>query len=118
MPRLVSGLEKVTGESHDSIARKARNWLNGKNTPKSRELLFQISFVLGLDEFGRTVCWPALQRRASIIGIPENWHTPVPFVWICLMKRRMSWPERRRLSAEIRRRKRRKRKRKTRRTRS
>lgn len=48
--RLTEGLEEITGESHDSVSRKARNWLKGKNVPKNRELLFQICFVLELDE--------------------------------------------------------------------
>lgn len=48
--RLTEGLTEITGESHDSVSRKVRNWLRGNNIPKSRELLFQICFVLGLDE--------------------------------------------------------------------
>ena len=48
--RLTEGLEEITGESHDSVSRKVRNWLKGKNIPKNRELLFQICFVLELDE--------------------------------------------------------------------
>ena len=43
-------MEALTGENHDSVARKVRNWLNGRNAPQSRETLFQISFVLGLGE--------------------------------------------------------------------
>lgn len=48
--RLTSGIEGITGESHDSVAKKVRNWLSGKSTPQNRETLFQIGFVLGLDE--------------------------------------------------------------------
>ena len=48
--RLTKGMEALTGENHDSVARKVRNWLNGRNAPQSRETLFQISFVLGLGE--------------------------------------------------------------------
>lgn len=35
----------------DSIRRKIRNWMNNKNLPSSREEIFQICFVLELDEF-------------------------------------------------------------------
>ena len=87
MPRLVSGLEKVNGESHDSIARKARNWLNGKNTPKSRELLFQISFVLGLDEFGAD----RLLACASETGI--HYRNPRELAYACALRLDLPYEE-------------------------
>lgn len=49
-PRLSAGLAELTGEETESVARKVRNWVRGKNMPKNRETLFQICFVLGLDE--------------------------------------------------------------------
>lgn len=48
--RLTEGLAEYTGEDHESIARKVRNWLKDKNVPKSRETLFQICFILGVGE--------------------------------------------------------------------
>ncbi len=47
---LSEGLYELTGEEYESIARKVRNWLNGRNVPQNRETLFQICFVLGLSE--------------------------------------------------------------------
>ena len=94
MPRLVSGLEKVTGESHDSIARKARNWLNGKNTPKSRELLFQISFVLGLDEFGAD----RLLACASETGI--HYRNPRELAYACALRLDLPYEEADELAGE------------------
>ena len=47
--RLTEGLEEITGESHDSVSRKVRNWLKGKNVPKNRALLCPICFVLELE---------------------------------------------------------------------
>ena len=48
--RLTSGLIEITKENGQSVARKVRNWLNGSNVPKSRETLFQICYILELDE--------------------------------------------------------------------
>ena len=48
--RLTAGMERLTGESHESTARKVRNWLNGRSVPRGRETLFQMCFALGLDE--------------------------------------------------------------------
>ena len=48
--RLAKGLEEVTGEDGSSISRKVRNWMKGQNLPKNRETLFQICFVLNLNE--------------------------------------------------------------------
>ena len=48
--RLESGMADLTGDSRESIVRKVSNWIKGKNIPKNRETLFQICFVLGLDE--------------------------------------------------------------------
>jgi len=48
--RLVEGLTAITGDPRDTVARKVRNWLSGKNTPQNREQLFQIAFALELTE--------------------------------------------------------------------
>lgn len=38
------------GDDPKSVARRVRNWEQGKNAPTSREDLFRIAFALGLDE--------------------------------------------------------------------
>lgn len=48
--KLAQGLSELTGEEYGSISRKVRNWIKGQNMPKNRETLFQICFILGLDE--------------------------------------------------------------------
>ena len=48
--KLEEGMTRVTGDDRSAIVRKVHNWINGKNVPKNRETLFQICFVLGLDE--------------------------------------------------------------------
>ena len=48
--KLVDGLAEITGEEKNAVARKVRNWLNGKNLPQNRETLFQICFILKLNE--------------------------------------------------------------------
>ncbi|MDO4328910.1 MAG: hypothetical protein Q4C66_06200 [Lachnospiraceae bacterium] len=50
MEKLIQGMIEITGEKPDSVARKVRNWLKGKNIPKNRKTLFQICFALGLNE--------------------------------------------------------------------
>jgi len=63
--RLEQGMVEVTGDSRDSIVRKVSNWVKGRNIPKNRETLFQICFVLGLDEKGAS----QLLGTASETGI-------------------------------------------------
>lgn len=48
--RLVSGMVEISGEAQASVTRRVQNWLKGRNIPQNRENLFQICFVLGLDE--------------------------------------------------------------------
>lgn len=48
--RLERGLAEITNEAQSGVDRKVQNWLKGRNIPKNRETLFQICFVLGLDE--------------------------------------------------------------------
>lgn len=57
--RLINGLQEITGENRDSLVKKVRNWLRGKNTPQNRQTLFQISFALGLDE----------DRTSKLLGV-------------------------------------------------
>lgn len=47
---LKEGMARITGEDRAGISKKVGNSLKGKNLPKNRETLFQICFVLGLDE--------------------------------------------------------------------
>ncbi len=85
--RLTEGLEEITGESHDSVSRKVRNWLKGKNVPKNRELLFQICFVLELDE-------PAANRLlayASETGI--HYRNPKELVYAYGLRMGLSYEE-------------------------
>lgn len=48
--RLVRGMMEISGEAQTSVTRKVQNWLKGRNVPQNRETLFQLCFVLGLDE--------------------------------------------------------------------
>lgn len=50
--RIVKGLSSNTSKllQRDSIRRKVRNWMNGKNLPTEREDVFQICFALELDQ--------------------------------------------------------------------
>lgn len=50
--RIVKGLCSNTSKllQRDSIRRKVRNWMNGKNLPTEREDVFQICFALELDQ--------------------------------------------------------------------
>jgi len=48
--RLTAGLAEIRNEPLPNVARKVQNWIKGRNIPKNRETLFQICFVLGLDE--------------------------------------------------------------------
>lgn len=56
--RLTAGMTDITNEPRPNVARKVQNWLKGRNIPKNRETLFQICFVLGLDE----------QRASKLLG--------------------------------------------------
>lgn len=47
---LRKGFCELTGEKDEKIRKNVQNWMNGKNQPQNRELLFQICFILGLDE--------------------------------------------------------------------
>ncbi len=48
--RLIAGMTQISKEPLTNVARKVQNWLKGRNIPQNRETLFQICFVLGLDE--------------------------------------------------------------------
>lgn len=48
--RLVHGLAEISNVDEESISRKVRNWIKGVNTPQNRELIFQICFILKLEE--------------------------------------------------------------------
>lgn len=51
LPRLTDFFLKIDPEaSPQSVSRKIRNWLSGKNNPSGREDLFRIAFALGLNE--------------------------------------------------------------------
>lgn len=85
--RLTVGIEEITGDSHDSAAKKVRNWLSGKSTPQNRETLFQISFVLGLDEARAS----RLLGAASETGI--HYRDPQELVYAYALRAGLSYGE-------------------------
>lgn len=85
--RLTLGLEKITGEPHDSVARKVRNWLLGKSIPQNRETLFQISFILGLNEEEAS----RLLGTAAETGI--HYRNPEELVYAYGLRKHMSYEE-------------------------
>lgn len=48
--RLRQGLCEITGEADEKVRKNVQNWMKGKSLPQKREVLFQICFILGLDE--------------------------------------------------------------------
>ncbi|MBR5292880.1 MAG: hypothetical protein IKU32_08230 [Clostridia bacterium] len=51
LPRLISAFMAADPRANaDSVSRKIRNWLSGKNRPTGREDIFQIAFALELTE--------------------------------------------------------------------
>ncbi len=49
--KLTEGLAELNYENKDSTARKVKNWLAERSLPKNRETLFQICFILKLNEY-------------------------------------------------------------------
>lgn len=49
--KLTEGLAELNHENKDSTARKVKNWLAERSLPKNRETLFQICFILKLNEY-------------------------------------------------------------------
>lgn len=47
---LTEGLAELNHENRESTARKVKNWLSERSLPKNRETLFQICFILQLNE--------------------------------------------------------------------
>lgn len=92
--RLTKGMEELTGENHDSVARKVRNWLNGRNAPQSRETLFQISFVLGLGEE------QASRLLGMVDGMGIHYRNPDELVYAYALRAGLSWKEAVRLKAK------------------
>lgn len=92
--RLTKGMEALTGENHDSVARKVRNWLNGRNAPQSRETLFQISFVLGLGEE------QASRLLGMVDGMGIHYRNPDELVYAYALRAGLSWKEAIRLKAK------------------
>lgn len=51
LPRLISAFMEADPHANpESVSRKVRNWLSGKNRPTNREDIFQIAFALELTE--------------------------------------------------------------------
>lgn len=70
--KLADGMAAVTGEEYSSVARKVRNWMKGRNMPGSRETLFQICFVLGMDEHASNVLLAAASDTFIHYRNPEE----------------------------------------------
>lgn len=49
--KLTEGLAELNHENKESTARKVKNWLAERSLPKNRETLFQICFILKLNEY-------------------------------------------------------------------
>lgn len=85
--RLTSGMERITGEPHDSVSKKVRNWVSGKSTPQNRETLFQISFILGLDQ----------EDASRLLGIAAetgiHYRNPEELVYAYGLRNHMSYEE-------------------------
>lgn len=43
-------LQEEPGANHESVGRRVRNWLAGRNLPTAREDFYRIAFALGLEE--------------------------------------------------------------------
>lgn len=63
--RLIGGMTEICDDAPANTARKVQNWLKGRNVPQNRETLFQICFILGLDEYSAS----KLLGTASETGI-------------------------------------------------
>lgn len=63
--RLAEGIAEIRNDTVSNATRTVQNWLKGRNVPKNRETLFQICFVLGLDEYSAS----KLLGAASETGI-------------------------------------------------
>ena len=71
--RLESGMADLTGDSRESIVRKVSNWIKGKNIPKNRETLFQISFILGLVRRRLPGFWGQPRRPGFTTETGRSW---------------------------------------------
>lgn len=89
--RLIKGLCRINTEDEGSVARKVRNWLNGKNVPKDRETLFQICFILDA----------GLEGTAKILGMAEenniHYRNPRELVYAYALKMGKSYEQAREL---------------------
>lgn len=85
--RLTAGMVQITKEPQLNVARKVQNWLKGRNIPKNRETLFQICFVLGLDE----------QRASRLLGTASetgiHYRNPKELVYAFGLRTGMSYEE-------------------------
>lgn len=84
---LTEGLAELNGDEREMTARKVRNWMNGKNLPKNRETVFQICFVLKLNEqeSGRTL------GMLSDTGI--HYRNPEELAYAYALKNKMTYQE-------------------------
>lgn len=84
---LTEGLAELNGDGREMTARKVRNWMNGKNLPKNRETVFQICFVLKLDE----------KESGRVLGMLSDtgihYRNPEELAYAYALKNKMTYQE-------------------------
>ena len=88
-------LEYELGGNPENVARKVRNWLNGRNMPSNREELFKICFALQLDEKGTEY----LLGTTAESGI--HFRNPKELIYAYCIRRRMDYPQAVKLAGEL-----------------
>ncbi len=85
---LVDGLCRFDpGRVRASMDKKVRGWLSGKNRPTAREDLWELCFVLKLDETEAD----AFLAMAGEAGI--HWRDPRELTWAFALRKGMTWPQ-------------------------
>jgi len=84
MPRLIAAFQEADpGANAESVSRKVRNWLSGKNRPTNREDIFQIAFALELTEVQTSY----LMGLCTDFGIHYREGRDVVYAWFLRMGR-------------------------------
>lgn len=84
--RLTNGLVVLTDGKKDSVARNVRNWLNEKNIPQKREMIFQICYVLSLDEYA------ANRLLAYVFGTGIHYRNPMEMIHAYCLRTGKDYP--------------------------
>lgn len=94
--RLKKGMCEIAEEDKkESMRKNAGNWLKGKNVPQSRETLFQICFVLQLNEE------QAYQLLANADGTGIHYRNPQELVYAYCLRTGKTWQDALRLREEM-----------------